>query len=596
MKNFALGLALSVSLFALPALAADPQHGVAIHGQPKYAAGFEHFDYVNVDAPKGGTLRLGSLGTFDSLNPFIVKGTPAAQTGLVYETLLTSSSDEPFTEYGLIAQTIEMPEDRSSVTFNLRPEAKWSDGQPITASDVVWSFRTLAAKGAPFYRAYYANVKDVVAENPARVTFTFDIKGNMELPLIVGQLPILPEHYWKDKTFENSTLVPPIGSGPYVFGNVDAGRSITYKRNPDWWGKDLPVNKGRYNFDTIAVDYYRDSGVALEAFFAGRIDVRSENVAKLWATAYTAPAVKDGRIVKEEIKNGLPAGMQGFIMNTRRPVFKDRAVREAIQYAFDFEWSNKALAHGAYKRTASYFENSEMASKGVPEGKELEILEPFRNQLPPEVFTTAYENPTTDGTGNTRANLKKASDILDAAGYKLGEDGIRAKDGVKLVFEIADNQPEFERWALPFIKNLQRIGIKASFRVLDTAQYINRMNDFDFDMTIGGFGQSLSPGNEQRDYWTSSKADEKGSRNIIGIKNPVVDKLVDLVITAPTREDLVIRARALDRVLLWNYYVIPQYYTDLWKIAHWSKIEKPAKPAAYDPGIVDTWWMKPTRP
>ncbi|MBU6234422.1 MAG: extracellular solute-binding protein [Alphaproteobacteria bacterium] len=578
--------------FLLPfsAWAADPVHGLAIHGEPKYKAGFTHFDYVNPDAPKGGTLRLSALGTYDSLNPFIIKGNPAANVGLIYNTLLTGSSDEPFTEYGDLAATMEVPDDRSSATFNIRPEAKWNDGKDVTADDVVWSYETLKAKGAPFYGAYYSDVDTVTAETPKRVTFKFKKAGNRELPLIVGQLPVLPKHYWATRKFEETTLEPPLGSGAYKISAIDAGRSMTFERVKGWWGENLPVNKGRYNFDTIVVDYYRDTTVAVEAFFAGRYDVRQENVAKIWATGYDAPAVKDGRIKKEEIENKLPAGMQGFVMNTRKPVFADRAVRQALQYAFDFEWSNKAMAHGAYKRTASYFENSEYAAKGLPQGRELEILNEFKSELPAEVFTQEYKNPATDGSGNARDNLRRAMQILDEAGYTIGTDGVRTKNGVRLSFEIVDNQPEFERWVLPFIRNLKRIGIDANFRVVDDSQYVARMNDFDFDMTVSGFGQSLSPGNEQREFWGSDKADAKGSRNIIGIKNPVVDKLCEKIANAASQEELVATTKALDRVLLWNYFVIPQWHTNVWKVAYWAKFQRPANQAPYGLGITDTWW------
>jgi microcin C transport system substrate-binding protein len=579
-------------LLPLSAFAAEPVHGIAIYGNPKYKAGFKNFDYVNPDAPKGGTLRLSALGTFDSLNPFIVKGNAAGNVGLIYLTLLTGSSDEPFTEYGLLAQSVEMPEDRSSVTFNLRKEAAWADGKPVTADDVVWSFNTLMKQGAPFYASYYSDVASATAETPQRVTFKFKRGGNRELPLIMGQLPVLPRHFWEKRKFDQTSLEIPLGCGPYKIASVDPGHELTFERVKNWWGENLPVNKGRFNFDRIVVDYYRDSTVDVEAFFADRYDVRSEHIAKVWATGYDAPPVKDGRIKKEEIKNGLPAGMQGFVMNIRKPVFADVAVRKAMQYAFDFEWANRAMAHGAYKRDYSYFTNSMYAATGLPEGKELALLEPFRDKLPPELFTQEYKNPTTDGSGDARENLRTAMKILDDAGWTVGTDGVRQKNGVKLSFEIMDNQPEFERWVLPYIRNLKRIGILATFRVIDSSQYVARMNDFDFDMTVSGFGQSLSPGNEQREFWGSEKADAPGSRNLIGIKNPVVDALIDKIATANTQEDLVAAVKAMDRVLLWNYYVVPQWYTDVWKVAYWDRFSRPADQAPYDLGIADTWWAK----
>ncbi len=583
-------------MFTAPAFAQDvtPVHGMALHGAPKYAADFKHLDYVNPEAPKGGTFRLSALGTFDSLNGYIVKGAPASGLGMIYETLLSQTQDEPFTAYGLLAETIEVPEDRSWIIFNLRPQAKWHDGKPVTADDVIWSHKVLTTEAAPFYKAYYQNVKTVEAFSPTKVKFTFDMANNLELPLIVGQMPILPKHFYTDgkHKFSESSLVPPLGSGPYKVGKVVAGRTIEYERVADWWGKDLPINKGQYNFDKIAYEYFKDANVLLEAFFADQFDFRQENVAKLWATAYNAPAVKDGRIVKKTIAHELPQGFQGFIYNTRKPIFKDRAVREAIAYAFDFEWSNKTMAFDSYKRTRSFFSNSEMEAKGVPQGRELEILEQYRDKLPLEVFTTEYNPPKTDGSGNNRANLKKAADILDAAGWKVGADGIRAKDGVKLQFEFTDDTPMFERWIMPFIKNLERIGVKVNFRAIDAAQYQNRMNNFDYDMTVGLFGQSNSPGNEQREFWGSAAANAPGSRNKIGINDPVVDALIDQIIASPSREELVVRTQALDRVLQWGFYGVPNWHMPAWRIAYWNRFGQPDKNPEFGLPVAETWWRK----
>lgn len=595
MHLFAFAAFALLSLWTLPAWAGKegaPVPGLAMHGTPKYAADFKHLDYANPDAPKGGTLRLSGLGGFDSLNPWIVKGLPADGTGLVFETLLEQTADEPFSAYGLLAETVETPEDRSFAVFNLRPQAQWHDGKPVTAADVVWSFEALTKEGQPFYKSYYANVKSVEALSDSRVKFTFDMAGNRELPLIVGQMPVLPRHYFTDgkHAFGQTTLSPIPGSGPYRFGTIVPGRSIEYLRVADWWGKDLPLNRGRYNFDRITYDYYKDSGVALEAFFAGEYDFRQENVAKQWATAYDAPPVKDGRVVKAQIPHNLPQGMQGFVYNLRRPVFADPEVRRALAYAFDFEWSNRQFAYGAYTRSRSYFANSEMEAKGVPEGRELEILEPFRDKLPPALFTTEYNPPATDGSGSNRAGLKKAAEILDAAGWKPGRDGIREKDGVRLSFEIVDFQPAFERWVLPFIKNLERIGVKATFRVVDASQITNRMNSFDFDMTVQAFGQSNSPGNEQREYWGSAKADVPGSRNVIGIRDPVVDALVEQIVSAPTREALVLRCRALDRVLQWGFYLIPNWHIPAWRVAYWDRFGKPDKAPPFALPVAETWW------
>ncbi|HQX27156.1 MAG TPA: extracellular solute-binding protein [Alphaproteobacteria bacterium] len=596
---------LAAALLALLPLSAHAQETVTpvaaltMHGTPKYGPGFTHMDYTNPDAPKGGTLRLHAIGTFDSLNPFIIKGTPAAGMlflgqSLIYDSLMDQSTDEPFSMYCLICETVELPKDNKSITFNLRKEAKWHDGVPVTADDVVWSFNIFMEKGSPFFKAYYDDVQEVVVETPTRVTFKFKHGDNSELPLILSQISILPKHYWtaEGRDFGASSLVPPLGGGAYKVGKVAAGRSIEYVRVPDYWGKDLPLNKGKFNFDRITYDYYRDSDVALEAFLAGEYDVRDENTAKLWAESYNVPQVKDGRIIKAEIPHKRPAGMQGFIYNTRRPVFADKKVREALAYAFDFEWSNKQFAFGSYKRSRSYFSNSDLASSGLPQGRELEILEKYRGKIPDEVFTTEYNPPKSDGSGNNRAGLAKAKEILDAAGWAMGPDGIRAKNGVKLEFEIIDSNPQFERWTLPFVSNLKKLGIKANFRTVDPAQYQNRMNEFDYDMTVMSIGQSDSPGNEQRDFWSSQKADMPGSRNYMGVKDPVMDEIVEDLIKAKSREDLVAYTHALDRVLQWNFYLIPHWHIDHWRLVWWNKLEKPAKLSDLTPGITDTWWAK----
>ena len=575
----------------------QPQHAIALHGTPKYGPDFKHLDYVNPDAPKGGTLRSDVVGTFDSLNPFIVKGTPAAglnyiRSGFVYESLMQNSWDEPFSLYGILAESIEVADDRSWVAFTLRPEARWQDGKPITAEDVVWTFNTLTGPGAqPFFKAYWHDVTEVIAESQRRVKFKFGVTGNAELPLIVAEMVVLPKHYWADRTFDETSLEPPLGSGPYKISTVEAGRKIVYDRNPNWWGKDLPYFQGFYNFDQVEYDYYRDANVALEAFLAGEYDVKIENTAKLWETAYDSPAVNDGRITKDVISNTRPAGMQAFVMNTRRDVFKDPKIREALSYAFDFEWSNKQFAYGSYTRTNSFFENSALASRDLPSEAELEILNKYKGQIPDEVFTKTYKAPVTDGSGNARKNMRKAVSLIEDAGYTLSdEDGVWTKNGVRLEFEILDSNPQFERWVLPFIKNLKRIGVKATFRTVDTAQYQNRISSFDFDMTIGSFGQSNSPGNEQRDFWGADKADIEGSRNLIGIKDPVIDEMIAGIIHAESREDLVTKTRAMDRVLLWNHYVIPMWHYPKWRIAYWSHLQRPENLSGISPLISTTWW------
>jgi microcin C transport system substrate-binding protein len=506
--------------------------------------------------------------------------------------LLLNADDEAFTEYGLIAKSIEMPEDRGQVTFNLYPEARWHDGKPLTADDVVWTFNTLMEKGHPFFKAYYANVAKAEAENKHRVTFKFNMTGNRELPLIMGQMPVLPKHYFEGKDFAATTLEPIVGSGPYKIKSVKDGSRITYERVKDWWAQDLPVMKGQYNFDEIIYDLFRDETVLLQALFSGNYDFRNENIAKAWNEEYDSQrAVKEGWVIKEEIPHSLPAGMQGFAFNIRRDMFKDPEVRRALNYAFDFEWSNKKFAGGKYKRTDSFFENSELAASGLPEGQELEILEPYRDQLPPEVFTTVYKNPETSGSGqDMRRNLAKAKDMLAEAGWTIGKTGRLEKDGKTFKFEILIQSDAFVRWISPMIDNLKRLGIEANVRVVDTAQYQNRMDTFDFDMTVATFGQSLSPGNEQRDFWGSEKADVNGARNIIGIKNPVVDALIDKIIVAPDRETLVATTRALDRVLLSGHYLIPHWYVGYHRVAYWNKFGHPATPPKYALGVLNTWW------
>jgi len=582
-----------------PAEKAAPSHAIALHGTPKYGPDFAHLDYANPNAPKGGTLKMGAIGSFDSLNPLIVKGTPASgmnflRSGFVYQSLMQNSWDEPFTLYGILAESIEVAPDRSWVAFTLRPEAKFSDGHPVTAEDVIWTFNTILEKGQPFFKAYYGDVEKVTAINERRVRFDFAAAGNAELPLIVAEIVVLPKHFWEGKEFDKTSLEAPLGSGPYKVGKVDSGRSVEYVRDPNWWGTDLPFFKGFYNFDRIQYDYYRDANVALEAFLGGEYDVKLENTAKLWESAYDVPALGDGRLVKEELDHARPAGMQGFIYNIRRDVFKDEAVREALNYAFDFEWSNKQFAYGAYVRTDSFYENSELASSGLPEGAELELLKRVAaahpGAVPDSVFSETYKNPVTNGSGSNRQNLRTAMTMLDEAGWALGEDGVRSKDGVRLEFEILDSNPMFERWVLPFIKNLERIGVKANFRVVDSAQYQNRVNGFDFDMMIGGFGQSNSPGNEQRDFWGSEKADIEGSRNYIGIKNPAIDQIIEELIVTQSREDLITHIRALDRILLSGHYVIPMWHFNKWRIARWSHIQHPETLSGISPLITDTWW------
>ena len=582
--------------WTLPAFAADPapSHGLAIYGDLAYPADFKHFEYVNPDAPKGGKLRQGvAESTFDSFNPWIIKGNPAAGIGLLYDTLLVGAADEPFSEYGLLAKTVQTPADRSWVAFELRPEARWHDGKPITADDVVWSFETLLAKGAPTYRFYYQSVEKVEKTGERSVKFSFKPGTNRELPLIVGQLPVLPKHWWATRNFEATTLEPPLGSGPYRVGKFEAGRFIELERVADYWGAEIPVNKGRWNFDVQRFEYYRDATVALEAFKGGNYDFRVEASAKEWATAYEIPEVKAGRIVKEAVPNKRPTGMQCFAMNLRRPLFQDRRVREALGLAFDFEWSNKTLFYGQYTRTESYFANSDLASSGVPSGEELAILEKYRGRVPDEVFTKAYAAPRTDGSGNNRENLRRAAELLKEAGW-VPQAGKLVKDGAPFTFEMLLASPLFERVALPYAKNLEKIGITANVRTVDTSQYRRRTDSFDYDVIVAGFGQSESPGNEQRDYWGSEAAKREGSRNAIGIADPSIDALVEGLIASPDRKTLVTRTRALDRVLLWNQFVVPNWYIDSDRIAYWNKFGKPAV-VPKDGVQIDAWWVDPEK-
>ena len=571
-------------------------HAIAMHGLPKYAADFTHFDYVNPQAPRGGGVTLSAIGTFNSLNAFIVKGSPASGLNRIYDTLLTGSADEAFTQYGLIASSVEAPADRAWVIFNLRPEARFHDGTAVTAHDVAYSMAVLKKQGHPFYRMYYRQVDATEVINAHRIKFTFSTTENKELPLIIGRLPVLPAHYWRDRDFSKTTLAPPLGSGPYRIKALDPGRSITYERVADYWGADLPVNRGRHNFDTLRIDYYRDGNIALQAFSAGELDFRHENVAKHWASAYDFPAVRDGRVVKTNIRHEIPTGMQAFIFNIRRELFADRRVREAIGLVYDFEWANKNLFFDAYARTQSYFSNSELASQGVPEGAELALLTPFRDQLPPALFTQAFQVPVNGGLRGLRPNLRKADRLLNAAGWTVrNHQRVHVETGKPLRFTILLAQPSFERVVLPFIRNLKRLGIAVDARIVDASQYENRIEDADFDMIVHSFSQSLSPGSEQRNFWHSDNANVHGSNNRIGIADPVVDALIDHVIAAADRPALITATRALDRVLLWRHYVIPHWHIQSYRVAYWNRFGRPAVSPKYDLGF-DTWWIESDTP
>lgn len=566
--------------------------GLSLLGELKYPADFAHFDYVNPDAPKGGTVRLYALGNFDNLNPFIAKGNAASGLSLTYDSLMKRSLDEPGAEYGLLASSVEVPADESYVTFTLRPEARWHDGKPVTADDVVFSFETLRDKGNPFFRFYYQNVEKVEALDATHVKFTFAVKGNRELPHIMGELMVLPKHYWEGRDFTATTLTPPLTSGPYEIESVDPSKGITYKRVENYWGKDLPVNVGQNNFDHIAYINFTDPDVALIGLFSDSYDFRPENSAKNWASEYDdKPPVKAGAIVRENPTLKNPEPMQAFVFNLDHDLFKDERVRLALDYAFDFEWTNKNIFYGQYARTTSFFESSEFAATGVPEGLELEVLEPFRDKLPPELFTTPYSEPKTDGSGTDRENLRKAKELLEAAGWHF-KDGqlVNDKTGQPFAFEFLDVNERFGKIFLPYADRLKRLGINATYRSVDETQFLNRVRKFDYDVIMTGWAQSNSPGNEQREMWGSKAADSPDSSNYAHIRNPIVDALIDKIIFATDRAHLVAATKALDRVLLWNHYVVPGWYAPTERLAYWNRFSHPEKLPDYDVGFPDIWW------
>ena len=588
---FTIGL-LFISPAAIAANDSLGRHGMSMFGALKYPPGFKHFEYVNPNAPKGGLVRMEARGTFDTLNSFTIKGSSAAGLGLIYDTLMESSRDEAFAEYGLLVESALVANDLSSVSFMLRKQARWHDGKPVTADDVAFSLNILKSKGAPFYRFYYANVEKAEVLSPHKVKFIFKGRKNRELPLIIGQLPILPKHHWQGRDFERTTLEPPLGSGPYRIGKIDPGRSITFERVADYWGRNLGVNKGRYNFDAIRFEYYRDPTVALEAFKANAFDFRQENTAKVWATQYNFPAIAKGKVIRETLANNNPTGMQSFAFNVRKSKFQNRRVREALALTFDFEWANKNLFFGQYTRTRSYFSNSELAATKIPAGAELRFLEPLRGQIPAEVFTKEFKLPKTDGSGRSRRQLRQAKRLLETAGWFVKDGKLtNGETSEVMALEFLLVNQGFTRIVAPIQRAMERLGIKVEVRVVDTSQYINRIRNFDFDVIVGSWGQSLSPGNEQRDFWGSAAAVRPGSRNYIGIKDPAIDKLIDQIIFASSRGELVAATRALDRVLLWNHFVIPNWHINSYRIAYWNRFSRPAIKPKYGLGFSDTWWV-----
>lgn len=587
--------------------AGEWQESTSLIRPSHYLPGFEHYDYVNAEAPKGGTLNSVAIGSYDSFNPFIVRGTPAAGLatfggGLLYDTLMDQSMDEPGVSHGLIAEAVRHPADDSSVTYRLNPKARWHDGQPITVDDVIWSFETLI-KLHPQWAAYYKNVASVKQTGEREVTFTFNQKNNRELPNIMGDLTILPKHYWegvdksgKKRDISQPTSEPPLGSGPYKIKSFTIGQSIEWERVPDYWAKDTPTRVGRYNYGTIRYTYFRDSNASWEAFKKGGLDdYRVENISRRWAEGYNFPAVANGQVLRKTLDSHNVESMQGYVLNTRLAKFSDRRVREALTLAFNFAEMNRTLFYGFYKRIGSYFANSELAATGLPSKGELAYLEPLKDEIPQEVLKEPFTLPDYTKPDAERTYLRQALMLLKQAGYELkGSDLVDAKTGQPFTIEFLGNDPSDSRVISPFARQLERLGIKTTIRIVDTNQYIDRMNNFEFEVVSMKLpGQSLSPGNEQRDFWSSAAADAPGSRNYAGIKNPAVDTLIDDVIHAPDRDSLVAATRALDRVLLWNYYVVPQWYLGKVWLAYWNRFGMPEKQPAYVTIDPFSWWIKP---
>jgi microcin C transport system substrate-binding protein len=576
------------------------RHGLSLFNDVKYPEGFKRFDYVNPEAPKGGTVRQIALGTFDNFNPVVagVKGSIAGAVGFIYESLTTPSLDEVSTEYGALAEAVSYPDDYSFVVYRLRKEAKWHDGKPVTPDDVIFSLESFT-KHHPHYRAYYRHVVKAEKTGDRDITFTFDAPGNRELPQIVGQLLVLPKHWWEGtdakgakRDISATTLEPPLGSAAYKIKNFEAARFVALERVKDYWGLDLNFNVGRNNFDELRYEYFRDSTVALEAFKGDQVDWRTENIAKNWATAYDFPAVKEGRVVREEFPNRSSGVMQAFALNIRRDKFRDVRVRRALNFAFDFETMNQQLFFGQYKRIASYFEGTELASSGLPEGRELEILETVRAEVPAEVFTTPYSNPVGGSPEAVRRNLREGMKLLKEAGYEVrGGKQVDSKSGAPFEIELLSEDPSFERVLLSYKPSLERMGLTVSTRTIDPTQYENRLRNWDFDVVVASWGESLSPGNEQREYWGSHAADMPGSRNVVGIKNAAIDKLIERVIFTRDRADLVAATKALDRVLLWHNYVVPQWTYSKVRTARWDRFGRPAEMPKYGLSAFPAlWW------
>ncbi len=570
-------------------------HGISLDGQLKYPADFQRFAYTSDKAVVGGTLTLHALGTFDKMNPYTLKGTaPELLAGLLFETLTVQSMDEPFAQYGLLAKDIQVADDGMSVTYQLHAEARFADGTALTAEDVAFSFHTLKSdKAHPLYQSYWQDVKAAVVLDAQRIRFDFSHK-NRELPMITGEMPVLNRAFYGKHPFDKGDLTVPVGSGPYVVESFDPGKIITYRRNADYWGKALPVRRGQHNYERIVVKYFKDPVVALEGFKAGEFDFIFENNSKQWARDYVGEKFEQGRIRKERLPHQQGAGMQGWLFNLRRPLFQDKRLRQALTLALDFEWSNENLFHNQYRRSDSYFSNSELAARGAPSAAELALLEPLRDKLDPAVFAEVQPPPSTAAPGSLRANLRRAAELLKEAGWQLGSDGLLLKNGQPLKVEMLLSSPAFERVMAPYAANLKKLGVELNYRTVDLSLYQRRLESFDFDMVVHTYAQSQSPGNEQRDMCFSASADIQGSRNLIGLKDAAVDALVEKIIYADNRQSLITACRALDRVLLAGHYLVPNWYLDYYRVAYWHHLQRPEQlPLYYSAeGWLMSWWIR----
>ncbi len=597
MKRVPALLASALIAAAPPALGNEVRasHGVSVFGDLKYPSGFAHFDYVNPNAPKGGTLRLWGLDTFETLNPFILKGRKEPWNALIFDTLMARAFDEPDALYGLLARSVELPADRSWVGFRLRPEARFHDDSPMTAEDVVFSYRALVGEGDPRYRILFRDVASAEAPRRDYVKFTFKPGFHRDLPVQLAALPVLSKAYYGKTAFAKTTFTPPLSSGPYRIVDVDPGRSLTYRRVKDYWARDLPVNRGRFNFDRIKVDYYRDRDIAFEAIFAGQYDLREEFTSRNWATQYDKPAIRKKLMVRQTLSDETPSGVQAFFFNLRRKKFQDRRVRRALDLAFDFEWTNRNLFYGLYERTNSMFENSALAAHAPPDADELALLEPLRGQAPEEVFTKPYAASVTDGSGRIRRELRRAARLLREAGYAIKGDRLVDGEGKPFTIEFLLFEASFTRIINPYIRNIERLGIEAKIRIVDVANFKVRTDTHDFDIIVRRYVQPLTPGLEQRNFYGSAFADVPGSFNIGGIRDPAVDALIEKAIGARSRKALTAAVRALDRVLMWNNYTVPQWYKSVHHLAYWNKFDRPRTKPRYARGVVDTWWYNPRK-